>query len=190
MKLIVTEAKNTLVTTSSKTALQRLFALVVAAVLCCVPLAGCANNSDSASTKADTPAATTTDASNDNSATAPSEEKAEKTEEAAVTANDDATEITVTVEVTGSFEDTTVDSTGEYTIAKDASALDALQATDLQVTVEDSQYGAYVTSIDGLTAEGSNGWLYAVNGESPTVSAGDCQLSDGDTVTWSYYVAE
>ena len=190
MKLIATQAKNTLTTTSSKAGLQRLFALLVAAVLCCVPLAGCANNSDSTDSTADTPAATqSTDASKD-ATSATSEAQAEKAEEAAVTANDEATEITVTVEVTGSFEGTTVESTDEYTVAKDASALDALQATDLDVTVEDGQYGAYVTSVDGLAAEGSNGWLYSVNGESPTVSAGDYKLADGDTVTWSYYVAE
>lgn len=197
MKLIATQAENTL-TTSSKTVLQRLFALLVVAVLCCVPLAGCANNSNSADSKADTPSATQTDnAAQDTSATTAqdtsattAEDQAKTAEEAALTEAEDATEITVSVEVTGSFEGTTVDSKGEYTVAAGSSALDALQATDLDVTVEDSQYGAYVTSVDGLTAEGSNGWLYSVNGESPTVSAGDYTLADGDTVVWSFYVAE
>lgn len=189
MKLIATQAENTL-TTSSKTVLQRLFALLVVAALCCVPLAGCANNSDSADNKADTPSATQTDQAGQDASATTAENQAKTAEEAALTAEEDATEITVSVEVTGSFEGTTVDSKGEYTVAAGSSALDALQATDLDVTVEDSQYGAYVTSVDGLTAEGSNGWLYSVNGESPTVSAGDYTLADGDTVVWSFYVAE
>lgn len=175
-----------LVTTKAKTTLTTLF---LAVALCCVPLVGCSDNADSAGNKADTSASQSTNTAQDTSATS-SENEAEKAEEAALTANEDATEITVSVEVTGTFEDTTVESTGTYTVAKDASALDALQATDLDVTIEDGQYGAYVTSVDGLASEGSNGWVYTVNGESAAVSAGDYTLADGDTVAWSYYVAE
>lgn len=185
MKLVATKAK-TLATVSSQSLLKRMSTLMLIAALCCVSLAGCAQNSDSANTQASNPEATQ---NADNSNAAP-ETQATKAEETAVTADEDATEITVTVKVTGEFENTTVDSTGEYTVSSESSALDALQATDLDVTLEDSQYGAYVTSIDGLTAEGSNGWLYEVNGESPAVSAGDYKLTDGDTITWSFYVAE
>lgn len=186
MKLIATQAEQTLVVSSSKTLLQRASALLLTAILCCVPLAGCADNSNSADTKADTP-------SNAQSADADkttSEDQAKQEEEAALNADENATEITVSVDVTGNFEDTTVESKSEYTVAAGASALDALQATDLDVVVEEGQYGAYVSSIDGLVAEGSNGWIYTVNDESPTVSAGEYKLAEGDKVAWSFYVAE
>lgn len=190
MKLIATQAENAHSITSSKARLQRLFGLLIAAALCCVPLASCADNSQSTDTKADAPETTqSADASKGSEATT-SKDTSEKAEETAVGTNSDVAEITISVEVTGSFEDTTVESKGDYTVAAGTSALEALQATDLTVTTEDSQYGAYVTSVDGLTAEGSNGWLYSVNGESPAVSAGDYELADGDTVVWSFYVAE
>lgn len=70
-----------------------------------------------------------------------------------------------------------------------ATALAALQGTGLQVTVTDSSYGPFVEAIDGIANDESSGWTYTVNGESPSVSAGDYVVSDGDEVVWSYYQA-
>lgn len=72
-----------------------------------------------------------------------------------------------------------------------ASALDALQAATPDVVVEDGQYGAFVTNINGLangSAGAQSGWTYTVNGEYVPDSAADYTLADGDTVAWEFYV--
>ena len=70
--------------------------------------------------------------------------------------------------------------------AADATALDVLEATDAEVTTEDSQFGTYITSINGLAAEGSSGWVYTVNGEQVMEAVDVCSVADGDTVEFSY----
>ena len=64
--------------------------------------------------------------------------------------------------------------------------LSVIQATDADVTVEDGQYGTYISAINGLAAEGSSGWVYTVNGEQVMESADACPVADGDTVEFSY----
>ena len=59
-------------------------------------------------------------------------------------------------------------------------------ATDADVTVEDGQYGTYISAINGLAAEGSSGWVYTVNGEQVMESVDACPVADGDTVEFSY----
>lgn len=66
-------------------------------------------------------------------------------------------------------------------------ALDALEAAVHDVEVADSSFGPFVQSIAGIANEGSSGWTYAVNGEMPSVSAGECVLEADDEVVWSYY---
>ena len=53
-------------------------------------------------------------------------------------------------------------------------------------TVENGQYGTYISAINGLAAEGSSGWVYTVNGEQVMESADACPVADGDTVEFSY----
>jgi hypothetical protein len=80
---------------------------------------------------------------------------------------------------------------GEVTLDEGASVLDALEATGVEAEVVDSEYGPYVTSINGLEngAYGdSSGWTYTVNGEYGTTSADACILADGDEVAWSFLV--
>ena len=77
----------------------------------------------------------------------------------------------------------------DLTVEEGATALDALKAVDVDIVVEDSAFGPFVSSIAGIANEGSNGWTYAVNGEIPSVSAGEQVLAAGDTVVWSYYRA-
>lgn len=51
----------------------------------------------------------------------------------------------------------------------------------------------YITSIFNHKAgeHGSySGWLYTVNGESPTVGAGLYTVEPGDTITWTYQLDE
>lgn len=67
-----------------------------------------------------------------------------------------------------------------------ATVLQVTQATTLDLVVEDSSYGAFVSSINGLANEGTSGWTYTLNGEQPPVSAGEQEVSSGDEIVWSY----
>ena len=72
------------------------------------------------------------------------------------------------------------------TAAEGATVLSVIQATDADVTVENGQYGTYISAINGLAAEGSSGWVYTVNGEQVMESVDACPVADGDTVEFSY----
>lgn len=66
-----------------------------------------------------------------------------------------------------------IGSTGTVYVTFDSgkTVMDALLATastaNITVDYTNSSYGAYVTGIGGLTAGGSAGWMYKVNGETP-----------------------
>lgn len=79
--------------------------------------------------------------------------------------------------------------TTSYTVqipAADATALAVLEATDAEVTTENSQYGTYITAINGITAEGNSGWVYTVNGEQVMEAVDVCPVAAGDTVEFSF----
>lgn len=70
-----------------------------------------------------------------------------------------------------------------------ATALDALEATGLDYVAEDSQYGVFVSSINGLAngeISATAGWTYSLNGEMALESCDALVLSNGDTLTWEY----
>lgn len=71
-------------------------------------------------------------------------------------------------------------------VAEGATVLVATEATEFKPVVEDSEYGAYVSSLNGVAAEGNAGWVYTVNGESVMEGADACVLEAGDSVEWSY----
>ena len=79
--------------------------------------------------------------------------------------------------------------TTRYTVqipAADATALAVLEATDAEVTTENSQYGTYITAINGITAEGNSGWVYTVNGEQVMEAVDVCPVAADDTVEFSF----
>lgn len=79
--------------------------------------------------------------------------------------------------------------TTSYTVqipAADATALAVLEATDAEVATENSQYGTYITAINGITAEGNSGWVYTVNGEQVMEAVDVCPVTAGDTVEFSF----
>lgn len=120
-----------------------------------------------------------------------------ETQQADAPATDQAAEepaaaaITVQVTVDSSAADGSVSYDEAVELEEGATVLDAIQATGLDVVVEDSSYGAYVDAIGGLATgdHGSaSGWTYTVNDEMVMDSADTCELADGDTVAWSYMV--
>lgn len=76
-------------------------------------------------------------------------------------------------------------------VPEGASVLDALVASSVDTDIEDSSYGPFVSSIDGIAngSEGAqSGWTYTVNDEYATVGASEFVLSDGDAVVWTFVV--
>lgn len=75
------------------------------------------------------------------------------------------------------------------TLARGATAYDALLATGAAVSARPSPFGTYVTSVDGLAAGergGESGWKYSVDGTVPNVACSSFSLSDGQSVRWYY----
>ncbi|MDR1712600.1 MAG: DUF4430 domain-containing protein [Coriobacteriales bacterium] len=110
--------------------------------------------------------------------------------------------VTVVVECTAAVEGDfaaakAITASGEIynapvTVDAGATVMDALQATDLVVGVQESSYGAYVDSIQSLKSGdcgAESGWVFTVNGEVVMEAAGDLILADGDVVQWSYVLS-
>lgn len=98
--------------------------------------------------------------------------------------------ITVTVSVTSSAVGNPVSSGGTFTFNEGATVYDALCALGLSVNAHGSSYGTYVSAIGGLAEKqygGTSGWMYSVNGSTPTTACSNYVLSNGDNVVW-YYV--
>ena len=107
------------------------------------------------------------------------------TSDASSSASGTAVELAQTT-VTVTDADGQVASYTVETAAEGATVLSVIQAIDADVTVEDGQYGTYISAINGLAAEGSSGWVYTVNGEQVMESVDACPVADGDTVEFSY----
>ncbi len=60
----------------------------------------------------------------------------------------------------------------------------ALADTNMLYEIQQTSMGPYVRSINGYRASRTSGWLYAVNGSTPSVAASDYNLRNGDFVQW------
>ena len=110
---------------------------------------------------------------------------------AAGAATSDDAQIAVQVVVDSSAADGSVSFSDTVELAEDATVLDALKATGLEVEVQDSEYGAFVNAIGGLASfdfGDASGWGYDLNGEMVMDSADVATVSDGDVLTWTYLV--
>jgi hypothetical protein len=70
-------------------------------------------------------------------------------------------------------------------VKKGTSAFSALNAS-FDVEYEESSYGVFITSIDGLEQNDSHYWMYVVNGEAPDVGSGQFLLEDDDQVSFRF----
>jgi outer membrane protein assembly factor BamB len=97
--------------------------------------------------------------------------------------------ITVTLE-SGTFNVTAANSGKTYTVDR-RTALGALDAAGTPYTIDDSYYLEYgslfLNSVNGRAGEGTKGWMYQVNGESPGAGANAYAVTNGDEVVffWS-----
>ena len=74
---------------------------------------------------------------------------------------------------------------GVVSVKEGANVLDALKATGLKV----ASSGSYVSSINGLGEKqcgSGSGWLYFVNGVSPSSSCNKIIIHEGDSIRWAY----
>jgi len=60
------------------------------------------------------------------------------------------------------------------------------QSGGFPLEITNSAYGFYISSINGIAAQGWDGWSYTVNGQSPFVGMGDQSISDGDQISVYY----
>ncbi len=97
--------------------------------------------------------------------------------------------IPVTLE-SGTFNITAKNSKKIHTVDRQT-ALGALDATGIPYTIDDSYYLEYgslfLNSIRGRANEGTSGWMYQVNGQSPAVGANTYTVTNGDEIIffWS-----
>lgn len=146
--------------------MKRLFACIAAcALFASLALAGCGSN-----TPASSSAASPQGSSSAAAASQQADQSGELIETKATITDADGNTTSYTVQIP----------------AADATALAVLEATDAEVVTENSQYGTYITAINGITAEGNSGWVYTVNGEQIMEAVDVCPVAAGDTVEFSF----
>lgn len=112
-------------------------------------------------------------------------------EEGPIEAGQAAEDIVVPVSITMPESAGAEPKTIEVTVADGSTVLQATEATGWDVQVENSDYGKFVTSINGIAngSEGdASGWVYTVNDEQVMEACDVRQLTAGDSVQWSFYV--
>lgn len=147
--------------------MKRLFACIAAcALFASLALAGCGSNAPASSSAA----------------------SAQGSSSAAAAASQQADQPGELIETKATITDADGNTTS-YTVqipAADATALAVLEATDAEVATENSQYGTYITAINGIAAEGNSGWVYTVNGEQVMEAVDVYPVAAGDTVEFSF----
>ena len=112
-------------------------------------------------------------------------------EEGPIEAGQAAEDIVVPVSITMPESAGAEPKTIEVTVADGSTVLQATEAAGWDVQVENSDYGKFVTSINGIAngSEGdASGWVYTVNDEQVMEACDVRQLTAGDSVQWSFYV--
>lgn len=168
--------------TASPRILQRmLLCLLAATVATALALTGCASSGTSSASGSGA-AASQQSATADSGSSASEGASGQNSQEAPSAAQ--AINVTVKVMDPDNAEVAAVET--PVTLKDDVTVFAAIEATGVDMVAEDSSYGKYITSLNGKAAEGSSGWVYTVNGEEVMESADACQLSDGDTVEFTY----
>lgn len=151
-----------------------LLSLVLAAMLACSALFGCAAPASSSS------AASAEPSSSQAASSASAQARDEATIEATVEFDLDLLEGTAEAEGIAPFRGPMA-----FELQEGATAYDALAATGVEIDGSPS----FVSGINGAgegLAGSASGWMYMVNDEVPSVSADQYVLEDGDQVVWYY----
>lgn len=62
----------------------------------------------------------------------------------------------------------------------------ASDVCNFEYTTQDSDYGVYVSAIDGLAAQGMDGWQYFVNNQAGAVAVADYHFTGNESILWGY----
>lgn len=92
----------------------------------------------------------------------------------------------ITVEVVHKDE-----STKTFTYDTDAEYLGEVLVAEGLISGDESEFGLYVTTVDGETADYSadqSWWALSINGEFAQTGADSTPVYDGDTYTWTYTI--
>jgi len=90
----------------------------------------------------------------------------------------DQIEVNLTVDYRDSVESQIVNVNNSSTV------FDALNSS-YSIEYQESSYGYFITSINGVSGNESDYWIYEVNGEAPEVGLGQYRLSDQDNLDFA-----
>lgn len=90
----------------------------------------------------------------------------------------DQIQVNLTVDYNDSIDSQIID------VNNSSSAFHALNST-YDVQYQESSYGYFITSINEVSGNESNYWIYEVNEETPEVGAGQYTLSENDNLKFS-----
>lgn len=130
-------------------------------------------------------------AADDSATSEPAASTAASSQDSAAAGDEAAGDMVVSVSVTMPEGADASSEVAEVTVPQGATVYDALMATGWDVQSESSEYGAYVTSINGVAngSEGeASGWVFTVSDQQVMEGCDTHKLDEGDSVQWSFYV--
>lgn len=107
--------------------------------------------------------------------------------------NDEATtsacEVEPTISVYNAATEETLFQEQSVCLGEDATVLDALEATDLEIDMTGDGDMAYVTGVEGIeeqSAGQASGWVYSFNGTPGDEGAGAKEVTSTDVIQWRF----
>ena len=106
-------------------------------------------------------------------------------------ASEDKTTVTVTIDIDFPDDSNAADvDSAKLTVNDGSSVLGALEAyadsNGGEILLDKSSGSPYVTSINGVAATETAGWVYEVNDKGVMKSADEYIIKDGDTISWDF----
>lgn len=104
-------------------------------------------------------------------------------------AQQEACDVSPTISVYNAATEETLYQEKSVCLEEDATVLDALKATGLDIEVTGSGDMSYVTAIEGIEekSEGqSSGWVFAFNGAPGDEGAGAKEVESTDVIQWRF----
>ena len=163
------------------------FALAMA-----MALAGCGQqaSSSAASSSASSASASTSAASTASSTAASSSAASAAASASSASASSNVNEVTFTMTVDATEAGKGMLYDGGGTVEQGVTVYEALVDTGLDLKVDSSSGSAYVDGIGDVVASSTGstaGWLFTVNGKTPSVGADQVKIADGDAIAWTFY---
>lgn len=150
-------------------------------------MSGCGQQASSSAASGSSASAASASASAASASTSAAASSAASSASASSAASSD--EVTFVLKVDATDADKGMLYDGGGTVSKGVTVYQALIDTGLDLKVSSSSGTAYVDGINGVVASetGPNaGWLFTVNGQTPSVGADAVVINDGDEIIWKF----